>query len=225
MAVLPFWAGISDQWDSIAGTRQEQIPGTWFGHMIRTALLVLCLLATSVAMAAPKIAVVRVGDVYRELDRTQEMNAAITAKRQAILKNERLEAYRSAFKELEQLQAGLIKVADHDQSTRERLMQNFNLKRQEALTLKREYEGYKVEETKRINKEMVTRMEAILADIRVQATELGKKGGYDWVMDISGKTNTGLPFVLYSKPSHDITLDLVTAMGETIADTGQSDDN
>jgi Skp family chaperone for outer membrane proteins len=182
-------------------------------------------MATSVAMAAPKIAVVRVGDVYRELDRTKEMDAEIKAKRDAILQNPRLEAYRAAFKELEQLQAGLVKVGDHDRATRERLIQSFNLKRQEALTLKREYESYQSGETKKIDKEMVSRMETILAEIRAKAAELGQKNGYDWVMDISGKTNTGLPFVLYSKPSDDITTDVLSAMGQTIADTTPGYDN
>lgn len=193
--------------------------------MIRTALLILCLLATSVAMAAPKIAVVQVGEVYRSLDRTKEMNADLSAKREALLKDARLDAYREAFKELEELQAGLIKVADHDRLTRERLMLSFNLKRQEALTLKREFEEFQRLESKKIDQEMVTRMEAILTEIRRTAEALGKKNGYDWVMDISGKTNTGLPFVLYSKPTDDITTDVLAAMGQTIAETTSDDDN
>jgi len=193
--------------------------------MIRFAFLIFCLLSTSVAMAAPKIASVRVGEIYRGLDETKKMNAEIAAKRQAILKDPRLEAYRTAFKDLEQLQAGLIKVASHDRTTRERLMQNFNLKRQEALTLKREFEEFQRSQTKSIDQEMVTRMEAILSDIRRKAEEFGKEQGYDWVMDVTGKTNTGLPFVLYSKPSDDITNDVLSAMGQTIADTTPDDDN
>lgn len=193
--------------------------------MTRFLLVVLCLVVAGVASAAPKIAVVRVGDIYRELDQTKKLNAEIQTKRQALLADARLEAYRAAFKELEQLQAGLIKVADHDRATRERLMQNFNLKRQEALTLKREYESFQLEQTKEIDKEMVTRMEAILADIREKAAAVGKKNGFDWVMDISGKTNSGLPFVLYSKQSEDITTDVLSVMGQTIAGTSSSDDN
>lgn len=193
--------------------------------MIRTTLLILCLLATNVAVAAPKIAVVQVGEVYRSLDRTKEMNAALSAKREALLKDPRLDAYREAFKELEELQNGLIKVAEHDRLTRERLMQSFNLKRQEALTLKREFEEFQRLETKKIDQEMVTRMEAILVEIRQTAEALGKKNGYDWVMDISGKTNTGLPLVLYSKPTDDITTDVLSAMGQTIAETSSDDDN
>ncbi|MBK1828546.1 OmpH family outer membrane protein [Haloferula rosea] len=191
--------------------------------MIRAALLILCLLATSAAVAAPKIASIRVGDVYRELDKTKEMNADITAKRQALLRDPRLAAYREAFGDLEALQKGLIKVADHDRATRQRLMQKFNLKRQEALTLKREFEEFQRKETKKIDREMVSRMEAILTEIRQKADTLGQKNGYDWVIDVSGKTNTGLPFVLYSKPSDDITNDVLSAMGQTIAETSDED--
>ena len=193
--------------------------------MIRTFLVAFCMLASGIALAAPKIASVRVGEIYRELDQTKKLNAEIKTKRQALLTDARLNAYRSAFKELEQLQAQLIKVADHDRSTRESLMKTFNLKRQEALTLKREFENFQRLETEKIDKEMVTRMEIILTLIREKAAAVGKKNGYDWVIDTSGKTNSGLPFVLYSKQTEDITTDVLAAMGQTIAGAPPSDDN
>lgn len=193
--------------------------------MIRTFLVAFCMLASGIALAAPKIASVRVGEIYRELDQTKKLNAEIKTKRQALLTDARLNAYRSAFKELEQLQAQLIKVADHDRSTRESLMKTFNLKRQEALTLKREFENFQRLETEKIDKEMVTRMEIILTLIREKAAAVGQKNGYDWVIDTSGKTNSGLPFVLYSKQTEDITTDVLAAMGQTIAGAPPSDDN
>lgn len=193
--------------------------------MIRTLLVAFCMLTSGIALAAPKIASVRVGEIYRELDQTKKLNAEIKTKRQALLTDARLNAYRSAFKELEQLQAQLIKVADHDRSTRESLMKTFNLKRQEALTLKREFENFQRLETEKIDKEMVTRMEIILTLIREKAAAVGQKNGYDWVIDTSGKTNSGLPFVLYSKQTEDITTDVLAAMGQTIAGAPPSDDN
>lgn len=193
--------------------------------MIRTLLVAFCMLTSGIALAAPKIASVRVGEIYRELEQTKKLNAEIKTKRQALLTDARLNAYRSAFKELEQLQAQLIKVADHDRSTRESLMKTFNLKRQEALTLKREFENFQRLETEKIDKEMVTRMEIILTLIREKAAAVGQKNGYDWVIDTSGKTNSGLPFVLYSKQTEDITTDVLAAMGQTIAGAPPSDDN
>ena len=179
----------------------------------------------ALAEAAPNIAFVRVNDIYHQLDATKKLNVEIMAKREAIMRNERLDAYRAAFNELETIRTDLIKAAKAPQQVRDRIEMTYNLKRQEALTLKREFDEFQLRKNKAISTEHVQRMEDILEGIRKKAADVGQKQGYEMVIDISGKTNTQLPFVLYSKKSEDITSEVLAAMGQVIAGTPSDDDN
>jgi|TARA_B110000037_G_C17117836_1_gene504476 hypothetical protein len=71
-----------------------------------------------------------------------------------------------------------------------------------------------VEENKRINKEMVAGMRASLERITAAASQLAKERNIDGELDISGNSNTGIPFVLYSGDASDITEDVVELLGE-----------
>lgn len=179
----------------------------------RHTIVLLWLLAAGLSFASPKIALVRVGDIYRALPASQTLESSIEAERAAILTNARADAYRSVLKELQELRQGIAKISKDDRATRERAQQNFALKRQEALTLQREFVSYRQRKHDEINTRMVAEMEKILADIQRKAAEIGRLRGYDWVLDADGQTNTGLSFVLYSKKPDDITADVLAALG------------
>ncbi|MCH7226642.1 OmpH family outer membrane protein [Haloferula sp. A504] len=191
----------------------------------RHTIVLLWLLATGLSLASPKIALVRVGDIYRALPASQTLESSIEAERAAILTNARADAYRSVLKELDELRQGIAKIPKDDRATRERAQQNFALKRQEALTLQREFVSYRQRKNDEINTRMVAEMEKILADIRAAATEVGNSLGYDWVLDSDGRTNTGLPFVLYSKDPSDITDNVLAALGGPVATVGEAESN
>jgi Skp family chaperone for outer membrane proteins len=191
----------------------------------RHTIVLLWLLATGLSLASPKIALVRVGDIYRALPASQTLESSIEAERAAILTNARADAYRSVLKELDELRQGIAKIPKDDRATRERAQQNFALKRQEALTLQREFVSYRQRKNDEINTRMVAEMEKILADIRAAAMEVGNSLGYDWVLDSDGRTNTGLPFVLYSKDPSDITDNVLTALGGPVATVGEAESN
>ena len=59
---------------------------------------------------------------------------------------------------------------------------------------------------------MVERMEASLGKIHETARALGESRGFDWVVDASGKTNTGLPLMLYAKDPPDLTDEVIAAL-------------
>ena len=49
--------------------------------------------------------------------------------------------------------------------------------------------------------------------------KVAKEQGYDLVLDSSGNTNTGVPFVLYQKESPDLTDDVKAALQDATAGT------
>jgi Skp family chaperone for outer membrane proteins len=64
---------------------------------------------------------------------------------------------------------------------------------------------------------MVDVMRASLDRIHAAAQKLGADKGYDWVLDSSGNTNTGLPLVLYAKDAKDLTDELTSSLSATAA--------
>ncbi len=191
----------------------------------RHFIALLWLVTAGVACASPKVALVRIGDIYRALPATRTLEAGVEADRAEILTNARAEAYRSVLKELDTLRQGIAKIPKDDRATLERAQQNYAMKRQEALTLHREFQNYRERKTDEINARMVAEMEKILAEIRAKATSVGEAQGYDWVLDGDGRTNTGLPFVLYSKQPNDITDAVLDALGGPVATIDDSDPN
>ena len=191
--------------------------------MLRHAAPIILAALVGVAAANPKIAVVRVAEIHRSLDSTKDRETAIKAERESVALDARLRAYRSVLKELElisgRLKAALADTANPDQAFREGLKRDYSLKLQEASTLHREYESFRSERLREINAKMVAQMEASLANIHAVAAEVGKKKGVDWVLDSSGYTNTGVPFILYAKTPLDLTSEVLSALGQTAIET------
>lgn len=177
------------------------------------------------AAAAPKIALVKVGEIYHALPASKTLQSSVDTERNEILSNARADAYRSVLKELEELRQGIGKIPKEDETMLEQARRNFTMKRQEALTLQREFQDFQQRKTDEINTRMVAEMEKILAEIHAKAIEIGRSRGYDWVLDADGRTNTGLPFVLYSKQPHDITADVLSALGGPAVTVDQADPN
>lgn len=188
----------------------------------RTALLLLWLALVGLVEASPKIALVRVGEIYRSLPETQALEASVETEKAGLLRDVRADAYRDVLAELKLLGEGLAKIPKNDTANIERAQQNYALKRQEALTLQREFSNFRKKRTDEINARMVAEMEHILTRIHQKAAEIAETRGFDWVLDADGRTNTGLPFVLYAKEPHDITQEVMTALGGTTAETSDS---
>lgn len=179
-------------------------------------LVTLSWLAFSATLfAAPKFVVVRVTDIYRELPSTAATQKEIQEQRNAISENERADGFRAILGELQALEAVLKENKDRiDSEEGKKMIRSYEIKRQEAETLRQDFEEFSVDENKRINKEMVAGMRASLERITAAASQLAKERNIDGVLDISGNSNTGIPFVLYSGDAFDITEDVVEFLGE-----------
>jgi Skp family chaperone for outer membrane proteins len=180
--------------------------------VIALVLMMTCLSAA----AAPKIALVRVKDIYTALPSTAAIQQKIKDEQAAIMKNERAEQLRRIIGELQALQTQLSdKTTPLDEATSRKLARTYEIKRQEAQTLQQEFENFKAEQEKIINRRMVAGMRDSLNRIEEASRKISSERGFDAVFDSSGETNTGVPFVLFSKNATDLTPDVEAALKDS----------
>jgi Skp family chaperone for outer membrane proteins len=191
--------------------------------MHQLSAILMTLAATELmASAAPRVALVRVKDIYANLQSTKELEAQIKAERDQIMKDQRAEELRRTINELQGLQTTLAdKDQQLDETASRKLARSFEIKRQEAQTLQREFESFRTEQEKQINRRMVAAMRASMDKIMETSRKVAADQGYDLVLDSSGHTNTGVAFILYRKDSPDLTDAVNTALtGSAAPDPG-----
>ena len=134
------------------------------------------------------------------------------------MKDPRAEDLRRVLSELQELQAKLSdKNNPLDEEAGRKVARTYEIKRQEAQTMQREFESFRSEREKDINRRMVTGMRESLDRITETARKLARERGYDLVFDGSGHTNTGVPFILHHKQSPDLTEDVKAALKDAAA--------
>ncbi len=190
-------------------------------HMNSIQAISMTLLASVLtATAAPRFALVRVKDIYSGLPSTVSFQQQLKKERDEIIKDQRAEQLRKAIGELQALQAQLSDKANPlDEATSRTLARTYEIKRQEAQTLQQDFESFKAEQEKVINRKLVTGMRASLNRIMKATQEISAKRGFDSVFDSSGNTNTGVPFVIFSKNATDLTAEIQAALKEPEAAT------
>jgi outer membrane protein len=183
--------------------------------MRRFIVIFLALSSLGALAAPPKIALVRISDIYSQLPSTKSEQSTITALRAEILKDPRADELRKLIEELKTLHVELQRLseaADPDTTRRDALAREYEIKRSNMQSLQQDFEAFRLERTSEINRQMVEGMRISLNRIAAAAQKLGSEKGFDWVLDSSGSTNTGLPFILYSKGAKDLTDDLSIAL-------------
>jgi Skp family chaperone for outer membrane proteins len=183
--------------------------------MMKSAAAALALLlSTSLAPAqAPRVALLRVDDVYNQLAETARSVELLKARHAEIDKDPRLANSKALIADLDlrrkQLQSTNSKITP---DARMKLEREFMIKLREATALQADFEGYKAARTREINTEMVAGKKQRLQLIRETAERIAKESGYDWILDSSGNSNTGVPLVLYAKGADDLTDRVVAAL-------------
>jgi outer membrane protein len=183
--------------------------------MINHAATVLALLL-SIGLAAakpPRVALLRVTDVHRQLETTARSNELLKARRDEIGKDPRLAKSNALFSELalryKQLTTGTNKI---DPEARKKLEREYAIMSREANALRADFEAFESAKEREINAEMVAGMKQRLQLIEETARKLAADEGYDWILDSSGHTNTGVPLVLYAKNADDLTDRVIAAL-------------
>lgn len=175
--------------------------------MKSAAAALALLLSTSLAPAqAPRVALLRVDDVYNRLPETARSVEQLKARRDEIDKDPRLAHSKALLADLDlrrkQLQSTNSKITPE---ARMKLEREFMIKLREATALQADFEGFKAARNREINTEMVAGKKQRLQLIRETAERMAKESGYDWILDSSGNSNTGVPLVLYAKGADDLT--------------------
>jgi Skp family chaperone for outer membrane proteins len=203
--------------------------GGGFHHLARLmSRLAVCLLMLAATLpargGAPQIALVRVMDIYGNLASTAELRRKYQSERDAIMRDPRAEILRSAISglegELEEMRKRLRdKTRPLDEESARKLFRMYEIKRQEAGTLQDDFEKFRSEREKDINRRMIAAMRESLDRIMEAAGRTARVHGCGLVIDSTGNTNTGVPFILYQKNAKDLTDAVKTALGEDAAPT------
>lgn len=173
----------------------------------RIFLFATLVLATQLgAFAAPKIALVRVKDIYTEQPATKAAQEKARKAKESLLLDPRAEELREGIESLRQLQK---KISDPNQKPTQDegrlLAREFEKKRLETRVLQEDFEKFRATREKEIHGEMVAEMRKVLDHIVATAQSVSKQKGYELVLDSSGATNTSAPFVLYARNAPDLT--------------------
>jgi Skp family chaperone for outer membrane proteins len=182
--------------------------------MIRALALLIALTTTVWSQsAAPRVAVVKVADIYRGLEATARLDERVRREREEILADPRAAEVRRIIEELREMeQSSRDPSAKTDEQTAQKLDRALDIKRREAWTLQREFESFREQRRKEIDRAMVSEMRANLDLIAETARRIARERGFDLLLDSSGETNTGVPFVLYQKNAVDLTDDVTAAI-------------
>ena len=182
---------------------------------MKLSVTLLWIALTGICAAAPKFAVVRVSDIFRDLPSTVAMQKDIQSQHDAIMKTIAAEQLRSIIGELKNLQT-LLQTKKNELETEagRKLVRDYEIKRQEAETLKRDFDEFRATEDKRINKTMVVAMRSSLDRIAAAAQKIAMERNLDAVFDTSGNTDTGLPFVLYARDAVDLSADVLSLLSK-----------
>lgn len=167
------------------------------------------------SLAGPKFAVVRVADIYQRLPSTAALLKDVNLRRAAIPGNKRNVEFLASLEELRGMETQLKAMrTELETEAGKALIRNFELKRQESLSMKEEYDSFLAVEQKRINKDLVDGMRGSLNRISEAVNQIARERNLEGVFDITGKTNTGVPFVLYARDAEDISEDVIGLLGE-----------
>jgi Skp family chaperone for outer membrane proteins len=195
-------------------------------RLMRCLAVWLLMLAATLPLrgGAPQIAVVRVMDIYDSLASTAELRRRYQAERDEILRDPRAEILRRAIRglegELEEMKKRLLdKTRPLDDESARKLFQSYEIKRQQTGTLQHDFENFVSEREQEINRRKIAAMRESLDRIMAAAGDAARMHGCGLVIDRSGNTNTGVPFILYQKNARDLTAAVTTALGEEAAPT------
>jgi outer membrane protein len=155
---------------------------------------------------APRWATVDMQRIFKEYDRTGEVQTEINVERARIQKenSDRLARVREILQQVEELR-GKLDDPSIAESRRHRDLNEWNSKQQEGIALDRERREFLQRRNQSLNENMVQRMKGILDEIRKLVEEKAKTGDYDCIVDKSGLSVSQVPFFLHTPAAGDLT--------------------
>jgi len=157
-----------------------------------------------------KIATVDMERLFNDYNVTSEVQRKINIERARIQKenNSKLSGIRAIDKKLQEIREKLSNE-ELGEKQRQSLNEQSQELAQDGKSKERERTEYLDRRNRALTEDMRKQMRAILVKIQRSVSERAKEENYDFVLDTSGKSSQGTPFVLHSRESVDITDSLI----------------
>jgi Skp family chaperone for outer membrane proteins len=184
---------------------------TWF----LGALALLWLLPAAIG-AGQRIAVADVEKIFREYYKSKIAEDVI--RQQSEVYRAYLLKLKDELKKLEDAHAvardGAQNIALSD-AERAEFEVSARRKGEEIAIKRAEAEKYAVDKNKQMIKLELDKRAEVLDDIRAEVKRRAAAEGYDFVLDVSGRTSNDISMVVYFNPTADLTAELIKSLNAT----------
>jgi outer membrane protein len=177
--------------------------------------LTLAFPIAALAQGTLKIGTVDMQRAFKEYNKTKEAELKINDAKNAAKKeyDDRAESYKKALDEInnlnKQLESAAISADKKTQTAKERDDKIANIKNME-----REISDFRQTRERQLQEQLMRVREGIVKEITDVVMEKVKTGNLDLVLDKSGMSINGVPFLLYSHDNIDFTNDIIAVLNK-----------
>jgi outer membrane protein len=177
--------------------------------------LALAFPIAALAQGTLKIGTVDMQLAFKEYNKTKEAEVKINDAKNAAKKeyDDRAEAYKKALDDInnlnKQLESPALSADKKTQTAKERDDKIANIKNME-----REINDFRQTRERQLQEQLMRVREGIVKEITDVVMEKVKAGNLDLVLDKSGVSINGVPFLLYSHDNIDFTNDIIAVLNK-----------
>jgi outer membrane protein len=177
--------------------------------------LALAFPIAALAQGTLKIGTVDMQRAFKEYNKTKEAEVKINDAKNAAKKeyDDRAESYKKALDEInnlnKQLESAAISADKKTQTAKERDDKIANIKNME-----REINDFRQTRERQLQEQLMRVREGIVKEITDVVMEKVKGSNLDLVLDKSGMSINGVPFLLYSHDNIDFTNDIIAVLNK-----------
>lgn len=169
----------------------------------------------ALAQGTMKIGTVDMQRAFKEYTKTKEAEVKINDAKNSAKKeyDDRAEAYKKALDEInnlnKQLESPALSADKKTQTAKERDDKIANIKNME-----REISDFRQTRERQLQEQLMRVREGIVKEITEVVMEKVKANHFDLVLDKSGMSINGVPFLLYAPDNVDFTNDIITVLNK-----------
>jgi outer membrane protein len=177
--------------------------------------LTLAFPIAALAQGTMKIGTVDMQRAFKEYNKTKEAEVKINDAKNSAKKeyDDRAEAYKKSLDEInnlnKQLESPALSADKKTQTAKERDDKIANIKNME-----REISDFRQTRERQLQEQLMRVREGIVKEITDVVMEKVKAGNLDLVLDKSGMSINGVPFLLYSHDNIDFTNDIIAVLNK-----------
>src|SRR3989442_1901773 len=187
---------------------------------MKKSLSILCALTLTLAVAAFAEGTLKIGTVdmkreFKDYNKTKEAEAKINDAKNAAKKeyDDRAEAYKKSLDEInnlnKQLESSALSADKKTQIAKDRDDKIANIKNME-----REIGDFRQTRERQLQEQLMRVREGIVKEITDVVMEKVKANHFDLVLDKSGMSINGVPFLLYAPDNVDFTNDIIAVLNK-----------